>query len=122
MGGMELNKGKISPREAGNRLKEIAEEFLNDGSQHSLKGLKELVNRRRFIISSVDISGKAAGDPEVKTLLEEINELEKSLERLGRGLQSNIQDMLQTMQRSQTLFKRFRKKNIRKPLFIDKMS
>lgn len=113
---------KISPLEACSILKAAAEEFLQDHSQHNAKGFRGLVNRRRLILSSIDIPQQVTGDPEVRALLEEISELEAKVMNLGAKLQSNLLVVLNNMRKSQTLFRRFRKKNTRKPLFIDKKS
>ena len=122
MNAPEKYNQKISPKEACSILKATAEEFLQDHSQHNAKGFRGLVNRRRLILSSIDIPRQVTGDPEVRALLEEISELEAEVMKLGAKLQSNMLDVLNNMRKSQTLFRRFRKKNLRKPIFIDKKS
>jgi len=113
---------KISPKEACTILKAAAEEFLQDQTKHNAKGFRGLVNKRRLVLSSIDIPQKMTDDPEVRAMLEEISELEAKVMNLGARIQSNVKDVLNTMRKSQTLFRRFRKKNIRKPIFIDKKS
>lgn len=107
------------------RAIEATDRFLADVSRHNIKGIRGLVEERRVILSDLENmeEGNELSDDyleQAERMRERIMEQEKALSALVEQLQGAISEILNNMNRSKLILRKYRWNKRQPSKFIDR--